>query len=209
VRNRQGRKLTGFGAGLVLLLAACGSDDGTRVRTADGTQAPNGASGTGSGTASGTGSGSGTASGTGSGTASGTATVPCDPVGDPKTADTTVAVELLDQAILLDPAQVQAGTITFEAGNNGTKPHQLVIARAEDPAKLPLAANGAVNEAKLPKGAFIGKVKPFSPELTCTGTFKLSAGSYTLFCNILETEADGTKDSHYANGMRTSFKVRT
>jgi hypothetical protein len=199
VRNRQGRKLTGFGAGLVLLLAACGSDDGTRVRTADGTQAPNGASGT----------GSGTASGTGSGTASGTATAPCDPVGNPKTADTTVAVELLDQAILLDPAHVQAGTITFEAGNNGTKPHQLVVARAEDPAKLPLAADGAVNEAKLPKGAFIGKVEPFSPELTCTGTFKLSAGSYTLFCNILETEADGTKDSHYANGMRTSFKVRT
>ena len=37
---------------------------------------------------------------------------------------------------------------------------------------------------------------------------RLAAGRYALFCNILETEADGAKENHYANGMRARFEVR-
>jgi hypothetical protein len=172
--------------GLGLLLAACGNDDGTGVRQA-----------TGSGTASGSGSASQVA-----------ALVPCNPVGDTATADTTVEVELLDRDILLGTAQLQAGTVTLDISNNGTELHELVVVRADDPAELPLAADGRVAFGKLPKGAFVGEVEPWSPNLACTGTFELKAGRYALFCNILETEADGTRDNHYANGMRAAFRVR-
>ncbi len=50
---------------------------------------------------------------------------------------------------------------------------------AADPAKLPLAADGTVDEEKLPAGTLVG-----------------------------ETEADGRKESHYANGMPSRFQVR-
>jgi hypothetical protein len=190
--------MAGLGVALALLLAGCGSDDGAGVRNVDGT-----ASTSGSGTASGTGSGTGSPSGTASGPAAA-----CKPVGDAATSDATVAVELKEWAVLPARADVPAGTVTFQARNTGEDAHELVVVRAEDPAKLPLAADGTVDEEKLPEGAFVGEVEAFPAKQTCTGTFELAAGGYALFCNILETEADGKKENHYANGMRTRFEVR-
>src|SRR5918994_104113 len=106
-------------------------------------------------------------------------------------------------------ADVPAGTVTFDANNTGADAHELVVVRADDPAKLPLAADGTVDEEKLPEGAFIGEIEAFPAKQTCPGTFELAAGSYALFCNILETEADDSRENHYANGMRTSFQVRS
>jgi hypothetical protein len=189
----SGRGLARPVIGLALLLAACGTDDGASVRQGDST---------------GTGSASGSGTASGSGSASQAAEVPCNPVGDAATADTTVEVELLDRDILLGAAELEAGTVTLEISNNGTELHELVVVRADDPAELPLAADGRVAIGKLPEGAFVGEVKPWSPNLACTGTFELKAGRYALFCNILETEADGTRDNHYANGMRAAFRVR-
>jgi hypothetical protein len=196
VRNRRRRRLACLGVGLALLLAGCGSDDGTGVRNVDGTQSPSG-----SGTASGSGTGSG------SGTASGQAAA-CKPVGDAATSDATIAVELKEWAVLPARADVPAGTVTFEARNTGEDAHELVVVRAADPASLPLAADGTVDEEKLPEGAFVGEIEAFPAKQTCPGTFELAAGSYALFCNILETEADGAKENHYANGMRTRFEAR-
>jgi hypothetical protein len=196
VRNRRRRRLACLGVGLALLLAGCGSDDGTGVRNVDGTQSP---------------SGSGTASGSGTGSASGTASgqaAACKPVGDAATSDATIAVELKEWAVLPARADVPAGTVTFEARNTGEDAHELVVVRAADPASLPLAADGTVDEEKLPEGAFVGEIEAFPAKQTCPGTFQLAAGSYALFCNILETEADGAKENHYANGMRTRFEAR-
>jgi hypothetical protein len=190
--------MAGLGVALALLLAGCGSDDGAGVRNVDGT-----ASTSGSGTASGTGSGTGSPSGTASGPAAA-----CKPVGDAATSDATVAVELKEWAVLPARADVPAGTVTFQARNTGEDAHELVVVRADDPAKLPLAADGTVDEEKLPEGAFVGEVEAFPAKQTCTGTFELAAGGYALFCNILETEADGKKENHYTNGMRTRFEVR-
>jgi hypothetical protein len=201
MRNRSGHRLAGLGLGVALLLAGCGSDDGTGVRNVDGTQA----SGSGAASGSGTGSGSGTASGSGS--ASGTAAA-CKPVGDASKSDGTIAVELKEWSVLPLRADAPAGTITFEARNTGEDAHELVVVRAADPAALPLAADGTVDEEKLPEGAFVGEVESFPAKQTCTGTFELPAGSYALFCNLLETEADGTKENHYANGMRARFETR-
>src|SRR6266508_2794832 len=150
----------------------------------------------------------GTGSGSGSGTASGPAAVVCKPVGDASTADTKVTVELSEWTVAPEPASVKPGTIAFEAANVGDDAHELVVVRADDPATLPRSGDGTVDEAKLPAGAFVGEVEPFPAKQRCQGTFALTAGRYALFCNILETEADGTKENHYANGMRTSFEVR-
>ena len=196
MRNRRRGRLACLGVALALLLAGCGSDDGAGVRNVDGTQSPSG-----SGTASGSGTGSG------SGTASGQAAA-CKPVGDAATSDATIAVELKEWAVLPARADVPAGTVTFEARNTGEDAHELVVVRAADPASLPLAADGTVDEEKLPEGAFVGEVEAFPAKQTCPGTFELAAGSYALFCNILETEADGAKENHYANGMRTRFEAR-
>jgi hypothetical protein len=191
--NRTAR-LAAPGVALLLLLAGCGADDGTGVRNAD------------SGNASGSGSASGSA--TGGGTASGPEVAACKPVGDAGKADTKVAVRLAEWSVAPVPASVKPGTITFEASNVGADAHELVVVRADDPAALPRAGDGTVDETKLPAGAFVGEVEPFPAKQSCQGTFTLAAGRYALFCNILETEADGTKENHYANGMRTSFQVR-
>jgi hypothetical protein len=198
-RGRQG--LAGVGVLLALVLAAgCGSDDGAGVRNVDGTQASGGGTASGaSGSASGTGSGSGTASGQAQ---------PCRPVGNAATSDGTIAVELKEWSVIPARADAPAGTITFDTRNTGADAHELVVVRAADPAKLPLAADGTVDEAKLPSGALIGEIEAYPAKQTCPGTFALSPGSYALFCNILETEADGAKENHYANGMRARFEVR-
>jgi len=192
--NRMARRLAGPGIAMLLLLAGCAADDGTGVRTVD-SGAPSG-------------SGGATGSGSGSGTASGSAAVACKPVGDASTADTKVTVELSEWAVAPEPASVKPGTIAFDAANVGVDAHELVVVRADDPATLPRSGDGTVDEAKLPAGAFVGEVEPFPAKQRCQGTFALTAGRYALFCNILETEADGTKQNHYANGMRTSFEVR-
>jgi hypothetical protein len=185
VGDRVGHRLAGLGIVLALLLAGCGSDDGAGVRNGGGQSA----------------------SASGSGTASGQAAA-CKPVGDAGSSDATIAVQLKEWSVLPARADVPAGTVTFDANNTGTDAHELVVVRADDPATLPLAADGTVDEDKLPEGAFVGEIEPFPAKQHCTGTFQLSAGRYALFCNILETEADGTKENHYANGMRTAFEVR-
>jgi hypothetical protein len=187
VGTRSGRRLAGLLLGLALLLAGCGSDDGAGVR--------NGASASASGAAS------------GSGTASGQAAA-CKPVGDATKSDATIAVELKEWTVQPARADVPAGTVTFEADNTGKEAHELVVVRADDPAALPLAADGTVDEEKLPEGAFVGEVEAFPAGQRCTGTFELPAGRYALFCNLLVTAADGSKENHYANGMRAAFEAR-
>jgi hypothetical protein len=187
VGNRSGRRLAGLLLGLALLLPGCGSDEGAGVR--------NGASASGSGAAS------------GSGTASGQAAA-CKPVGDAAKSDATVAVELKEWTVLPARADVPAGTVTFEADNTGKEAHELVVVRADDPAALPLAGDGTVDEEKLPEGAFVGEVEAFPAGQRCSGTFELPAGRYALFCNLLVTAADGSKENHYANGMRAAFESR-
>ena len=187
---------TALCAALLLGLGAACTDDGGDVRS----------SGSGSASGSGSGSGSGAGSGSASGSASGSgAEAACAPVGEDLEADTEVDVTLDEFSITADPDEAPAGVVRFVAKNDGEEPHELVVVRAVE-ADLEIV-DGQVDEEALPDDAFIGEVEPFAGGTSCNGAFELTAGDYTLFCNIVETEDDGTVESHVEEGMVTGFTV--
>ena len=102
---------------------------------------------------------------------------------------------------------MSAGEVTFNASNEGAEPHELVIVRADSADSLPVDENGKVDEDALPAGAFIGEIEEFAAGGSESATFDLTAGTYILFCNIVEEESDGTFESHFQEGMVTTFTV--
>jgi uncharacterized cupredoxin-like copper-binding protein len=111
-----------------------------------------------------------------------------------------VTVGLTEWSVSPSPAQLSKGAVTVEARNNGKETHELVIVRA--PIDKLKVADGAVDEAQLPPGALIGEIEGFAAGTACTATFQLpEPGAYSFFCNIVETEAGGTKESHFQQGM--------
>lgn len=149
--------------------------------------------------------GSGSASGSGSGTSSGsTADASCETVGGDLEPDAEVAVSLDEFSVTADPDAVAAGNIEFDATNDGSEPHEMLVVKGT-PDSLEIV-DGRVDEEALGDDAFIGEIAPFPAGESCTGTFALDAGDYTLLCNILEEE-DGTTVSHVEEGMITGFTV--
>jgi hypothetical protein len=171
---------------LLLLAAGCGSDDGVGVRQVDGTQASASAAG----------------SATGSPSAS---QVACKPVGTPSADASKVEVELTEWAVRPATSTINAGQVTFQARNTGADPHELVIVRGDNPTSLPLAADQTVDEAKLPKGAFIGEIEAFPAKQTCTGTFTLSPAA--MCCSATSWSRRPAWRKPLQKGMRTTVTV--
>jgi hypothetical protein len=119
----------------------------------------------------------------------------------------TVSVVLSEFVVQPDPTTASAGEVTFEADNQGAEIHELVIVRADSAESLPTDETGKVNEDGLSEGAFIGEIEEFESGTTESATFVLEAGTYVLFCNITEEEEDGTTESHFQEGMHTTFTV--
>jgi len=111
------------------------------------------------------------------------------------TAQTTVAATLSEWDVVVDPATVPAGEVTFEVDNVGVIPHELMIIRT-DLAEDALPVEGGV--AVLDGEEVIGEVFEFAGGSTSSGTFTLEAGSYVLICNI---------PAHYGQGMHAPFTV--
>src|SRR5688572_24654531 len=107
---------------LPLLAAACGDDDDAPSASASG-------SASGSASAPASGSASGSASAPASGSASGVAGADCSPVGEELEADATevVEVDLVDYEFSPAELEVDAGTVTFAASNEGGEPHELAF----------------------------------------------------------------------------------
>lgn len=184
---------------LVLAVAACGSDDdGADVRSSG-----PGASGS-SGSGSGSGSASAPASGSGSGSAVATECQAIDGTNGVADADTTVDVTLDEFSITLASDTGTAGAVGFVAANAGAEPHEIVIARGV-PDDITVV-DGAPDEVAL-GDALVGEIEAFAAGQTCEGTYELEAGDYVLFCALVEEEADGTIESHYEEGMVTTFTV--
>lgn len=117
----------------------------------------------------------------------------------------TVDVSLFEWGVDPSVSSISAGDVTFNATNDGGEAHELVIVKGVAPGDLPVV-DGKVDEDGLPAGAFIGEIEEFDAGGTESATFDLEAGTYTLFCNITELE-DGEVESHFENGMVTTFEV--
>jgi uncharacterized cupredoxin-like copper-binding protein len=175
----------GTAGALILLLAACGRDDGAGVRTID--------EGTGSATASGAG---GTASGAGGSGSGAGANL------DPAKADARVSVALSEWAVTPQPAEVKAGVIAFDVKNEGGTLHEVVVLRANGVEALSTKPDGTADEDALGAENAIGEIEVPVGE-TGTVAFQLEPGNYVLICNILDEEGH----AHFKEGMRTPFTV--
>lgn len=121
--------------------------------------------------------------------------------------ETTVEVTLQEFAVLPAQDTVPAGSVTFEATNEGPNdPHELVVIRTDlAPESLPTTEEGSVDEEG--EGIeIIGEIEEFPVGETESATFDLEAGDYVLICNLVEEE-EGEIEAHYALGMRIGFTV--
>lgn len=116
-----------------------------------------------------------------------------------------VAVTLQEFSVGTDPASAPAGSVTFDATNDGPDDqHEFVVIKTDlGLTDLPTDENGAVDE----EGdgiEIIDEIEPFDVGETKTLTVDLEAGSYVLICNVWDEEE---QEAHYQEGMRTSFTV--
>ena len=111
-------------------------------------------------------------------------------------ASATVNATLSEFSITVDKASAAAGKITFNAKNNGTVPHELVVIKTDlAPDQLPVA-NGVVDASKVTSS---GEIEQFDAGKTQSGTFTLTSGKYVLICNV---------PAHYQAGMHIAFTVQ-
>ena len=115
-----------------------------------------------------------------------------------------VAVTLKEWEIALEQSSVAAGETYFLANNIGPDDdHELVIIKSDLAADALPTIDGLVPEDQV---ELIGEVERFAPNTAASGVFNLAAGNYILICNLVEIE-DGKLESHYEEGMRTTFTV--
>ena len=118
---------------------------------------------------------------------------------------TTVAVTLVEWAVLPAVSSTPAGEVTFEITNDGPEDvHEFVVIKTDlDVAELPTNADGVVDEAG--EGMeVIAEVEDLPVGETQTLTVNLDGGNYALVCNIWDEEEG---EAHYQMGMRTVFTV--
>ena len=118
-----------------------------------------------------------------------------------------VKVQLVEYQVTPALQFVAKGKINFAVKNAGTEKHEFVVVRGADPAALPTKADGSVDEDPIPKRDQLGELENIKKGKTKSKTFKLSTASYTLFCNTVDTEEDGTVVSHFARGMSTTINA--
>ena len=105
-----------------------------------------------------------------------------------------------DFSIRLSASHVAAGPYALVAGNRGPSPHELVVFRTSLALnKLPLAANGNINEnsPELVKVADSGT--SVAPGQSRTLYALLAPGQYVFVCNL---------PGHYRLGMRAALVVQ-
>ncbi|MDP9119311.1 MAG: hypothetical protein M3M93_03410 [Actinomycetota bacterium] len=117
----------------------------------------------------------------------------------------TVAVTLQEFSIGTDPTTADAGEVVFEATNEGPNDvHEFVVFLTDlGPTELPTDENGAVVETG--DGIeLIGEIEDIPVGETKNVTLDLEAGNYVFICNIWD---ESEQESHYQEGMRTTFTV--
>jgi uncharacterized cupredoxin-like copper-binding protein len=126
----------------------------------------------------------------------------------------TIKVSLQEYALLPRPTEVKAGNVRIAVDNVGSITHEMVVVRAQDAASLPIVKKagersvGAVDEEAIPESDKMGESGDVAAGKTVTKTFKLSPGTYVLFCNIDNRNTDGTVVNHFVKGMRATITVQ-
>ena len=126
-----------------------------------------------------------------------------------------VKVSLQEFTLTPHPNEVKAGAVKFEVDNTGSVIHEMVVFRASSPATLtkvtapnPDRVIGDVDEEAVPSSEKLGETGDVKPGQVVVKTFKLSPGTYVLFCNIDNKNPDGTVTSHFQRGMSDTITVR-
>ena len=117
----------------------------------------------------------------------------------------TVNVRVQEFAVIPGEPSVENGKVTFNVSNKGPDDvHEFVVFKTDlSPIDLPTNPNGSVNEEG--EGIeLIDEIEDIPVGETQSVTVDLESGSYVLICNIY-TKSE--KESHYQEGMRTSFTV--
>jgi hypothetical protein len=115
--------------------------------------------------------------------------------------DSEVHLSLAEFSITAEEDSAGAGVVQVEATNDGAVDHEVVIVKGTK-GDLPLK-DGAVDEDALGDD-LVGEIEPFAAGDECIGKFEMDAGTYTLFCGIVEESGE----SHFAEGMVTQLEVK-
>jgi uncharacterized cupredoxin-like copper-binding protein len=111
----------------------------------------------------------------------------------PAAAGNTVDASLKEWSITDKQQTVKAGKVTFNASNDGSAPHELVVLKTDKPAG-DLGSGSEVSEKDS-----VGEVSDIQPGASGKKTLDLKPGKYVLICNL---------PGHYAQGMHTSLVVK-
>lgn len=109
----------------------------------------------------------------------------------------TVAISLVEWDVVATPASASAGSVTFNASNDGTQEHEFVVIATSLPVDQLPQDGGSVDETA-EDVTVVDEIEPFAPGQSNSLTMSLDAGPYALICNI---------PGHYDLGMRTAFSV--
>jgi uncharacterized cupredoxin-like copper-binding protein len=123
--------------------------------------------------------------------------------------DEGAEVDVVLSEFIVDPAEdsVEAGEVTFALDNQGGETHEFVVVEAASADDLPVDDDGAFDEEAFGEDNVLGEVEDIEAGDTGELTLDLEAGDYVLLCNIVEEEEDGEVESHFAEGMHTTFTV--
>jgi uncharacterized cupredoxin-like copper-binding protein len=106
-----------------------------------------------------------------------------------------VVAALTEFKIAPDKTTAAPGSISFEAQNKGTTPHELKIVKTDmAPDKLPVK-DGKVDESAV---QVLAKTTEFAAGKSESVSANLTAGKYVLICNVV---------AHYTAGMHLAFAV--
>lgn len=118
-----------------------------------------------------------------------------------------VNVVLSEFIVEPDPSSASAGAITFVADNQGGETHEFVVVKADSADALPVDQDGAFDEATFGEDNILGEIEDVGSGDTAELTLDVEQGTYVLLCNIVDEEEDGERESHFAEGMHTTFVV--
>ncbi len=98
-----------------------------------------------------------------------------------------------EYALVPEPAEISAGTVTFEVKNEGMMVHEMVVIKTDEGAANLGMENGEADET----GA-VDEVADLPAGESATLELDLEPGEYALVCNL---------PGHYAAGMYADFTV--